>query len=161
MRALLAPGVDPSEARKEERAEQQQRQELAALAAAGKLLLAIQAQPVEAFPKLPAAVALDHAIERVDHLGILLLRQRRRPVVRRPRQACGPAGSRDRQAMLGPAASRTASEFFASTILDRRVLQRQVGVHALEPGVLRFQLAHARQVRDRRTRSTALPRVVR
>lgn len=38
-RALLAQGVDPSEARKDEKAEQQQRQELAALAAAGKPLL--------------------------------------------------------------------------------------------------------------------------
>ncbi|MFM2347807.1 MAG: hypothetical protein RL654_2560 [Pseudomonadota bacterium] len=37
-RALLAQGVDPSEARKDEKAEQQQRQELAALAAAGKPL---------------------------------------------------------------------------------------------------------------------------
>ena len=84
---------------------------------------AIQTQPVEAFPEPPAAVALDHAIERVDHLGILLLRQRRRLVVRRPRQACGPAGSCDRQAMLGhhgrdhlPLRGRRQN-FFASTSL--------------------------------------------
>lgn len=73
--------------------------------------------------------------------------------VRRPRQACGSADSRDRQTMLGHHGRdhlpfRGRRQNFCQHVLDRRVLQRQVGIHALEPGVLRFQFAHARQVRD-------------
>jgi hypothetical protein len=93
------------------------------------------------------AIALDDPIERIDDLGILLLRQR--------------GGTLQYAARDKPAAPRTASEFFCQHVLDRGVLQRQIGVHPLEPGVLSLQLSHARQVRHRRARVLALPRVIR
>ena len=46
-----------------------------------------------------------------------------------------------------PRASRAASELFFDQILHGPVFQRQVGVHALEPGIFGFQLLHALQFR--------------
>jgi hypothetical protein len=54
--------------------------------------------------------------------------------------ACAPASA------LTPA-SRSALEFFCDEILHRRILERQVGIHALELGVFGLQLANPFQIR--------------
>ena len=53
------------------------------------------------------------------------------------------------------------SELSINDILERVVHQCQIGVHALELGVLVLQLAKLRQVRHRHARELAFPLVVR
>lgn len=60
-----------------------------------------------------------------------------------------------------PSRDAPGSELSVNNILECVVHQRQVGVHALELGVLVLQLPQLRQVRDRHTRELALPLVVR
>jgi hypothetical protein len=95
---------------------------------------------------------LDHADERVDHLGVFVLRQSWCLVVRRPQQAHSAAGSFDSQPVPGVTMTSTARRFadgvrfFCQHVLDRRVLH--------------LKLAHAGEVRHRRAGVLALPRLV-
>ena len=46
-----------------------------------------------------------------------------------------------------PRASAPALQFFCDQVLHRRVVQRQLGIHPLEPGILGLELLDPLQVR--------------
>lgn len=60
-----------------------------------------------------------------------------------------------------PRASAPALQFSCNQALHRRVVEGQPGLHALEPGVLGFQLLDPLQVRGVHAAVLRLPRVVR
>src|SRR5512138_2052898 len=70
--------------------------------------------------------------------------------VRAPRRGSAP-----------PRASAPALQFFCDQVLHRRVVQRQLGVHALEAAVLGLQLLDPLQVRGVHAAVFRLPLVVR
>lgn len=54
-------------------------------------------------------------------------------------------------------ARQTALQFSGQNVLDRRVLERELGRHAFEPGVLRFQIFPSLELRDRHAAVLASP----
>lgn len=57
--------------------------------------------------------------------------------------------------------SQPALQFFCDQILHRRVLERQIGIHPLQPGVLGLELLDSFEVRGFHPAVLRLPLVVR
>src|SRR5690606_8959570 len=69
--------------------------------------------------------------------------------------ACAP-----RPGTARPRASAPSLQFFCDQILHRGVVERQLGVHPLEPGVLRFQVLDTPQLGGLQAAVLRLPLVV-
>src|SRR5690606_29325427 len=86
-----------------------------------------------------------------------------RPSATDPRNRMTGAGAArvPRRGSARPRASAPALQFFCDQVLHRRVVQRQLGVHALEAAVLGLQLLDPLQVRGVHAAVLRLPLVVR
>src|SRR5690606_30479609 len=79
----------------------------------------------------------------------------------RNRKTGAGGGHEPRRGTAPPRASAPALQFFCDQVLHRRVVQRQLRIHPLELGVLRFQVLDPSQVRRLHPAVLRLPLVVR
>jgi hypothetical protein len=104
--------------------------------------VALIASAIEALPKPSTRVLVDLSKQPVDDLAVTNQWICGPSVPTRPRQSDCPASVSSWERVLphqylgGPGASQTDLQFSLQYVLDRVVLQRQVGVHALEFRVL-------------------------